>query len=47
MTYEKDGVYLTVYRPADFLSRVNELDLIKQINKRKLRIIMLLLFQKQ
>ncbi|NLM75506.1 MAG: DUF342 domain-containing protein [Clostridiaceae bacterium] len=37
LTYEKDGVYLTVYRPADFLSRVNELDLIKQINKKKIK----------
>ncbi|HBR03183.1 MAG TPA: DUF342 domain-containing protein [Ruminiclostridium sp.] len=37
LTYEKDGVYLTVYKPADFTSRVSEDDLLHLINRKKIR----------
>ncbi len=37
ITYEKDGVYLTVYKPVDLLSRVNEADILNLIQKRKIR----------
>lgn len=37
LTYENDGVYLTVYKPLDFLSRINEIDLINLIHKKKIK----------
>ncbi|NMA65995.1 MAG: DUF342 domain-containing protein [Clostridiaceae bacterium] len=37
LTYEKDGVYLTVHKPENFFSRVNESELVSLINKKKIR----------
>ncbi len=37
ITYEKDGVYLVVYKPTDFFSRVTENDLLNIINKKRIR----------
>lgn len=37
LTFEKDGVYLIVYKPADFFSRLNENDLLNIIHRKKLR----------
>jgi len=37
LTYEKDGVYLTVYKPADFFSRVNEQEVIRYINDKRIK----------
>lgn len=36
LTYETDGVYLTVYKPIDFLSRVSETDVLNLIHKKKI-----------
>ncbi len=37
LTYEKDGVYLTVYKPLDFFSRANETDIFNLIRKKKIQ----------
>lgn len=37
ITYEKDGVYLTVYKPKGLVSRVNDTDIITVINRKKIR----------
>ena len=37
LTYEKDGVYLTVYKPADFFSRVSESDVLNLIRMKKIQ----------
>lgn len=37
ITYEKDGVFLTVFKPADFLSKVNENDLLNLIHRKRIR----------
>jgi uncharacterized protein (DUF342 family) len=37
LTYENDGVYLTVYKPLDFFSRVSESDVLNLIRKKKIQ----------
>ncbi len=37
LTYEKDGVYLTVSKPVDFFSRINETDFLSLIHRKKIR----------
>lgn len=37
LNYEKDGVYLTVFKPLDFFSRVNEADVLNLIRKKKIQ----------
>ncbi len=37
LTYEKDGVYLTVYKSVDFSSRVNEAELISILNRKRIK----------
>ena len=37
LTYEKDGVYLTVYKPQDLASKVSDTDIINTINRKKIR----------
>lgn len=37
LTYEKDGVFLTVYKPVDFLTRINETDFLNLIHRKKIR----------
>jgi uncharacterized protein (DUF342 family) len=36
LTYESDGVYLTIYKSVDFLSRISETDLMNIIHKKKI-----------
>lgn len=37
LTFENDGVYLTVYKPLDFFNRVNETDILNIIRKKKIQ----------
>lgn len=37
ITYQEDGVYLTVYPPVDFLRKVNENELLVMITKKKIQ----------
>ncbi|MGI6086130.1 MAG: DUF342 domain-containing protein [Acetivibrionales bacterium] len=37
LTFENDGVYLTVYKPLDFFSRVSESELLNIIRKKKIQ----------
>lgn len=37
LTYEKDGVYLTVHKSVDFSSRINETELLNVLNRKKIR----------
>ncbi|HHY63562.1 MAG TPA: DUF342 domain-containing protein [Clostridiaceae bacterium] len=37
ITYEKDGVYLTVYRLPDFFSRVSDTEVLNYIRKKKIQ----------
>lgn len=37
ITYEKDGVYLTVYKPMDFFSRVSDTEVLNYIRKKKIQ----------
>lgn len=37
IVYQEDGVYLTVYPPIDFLSKVNENELLNLITKKKIQ----------
>ncbi|NLB78390.1 MAG: DUF342 domain-containing protein, partial [Clostridiaceae bacterium] len=37
LTFENDGVYLTVYKPLDFFNRVNETDILNIIRKKRIQ----------
>lgn len=37
ITYEQDGVYLTVFKPTDFFTRISENDLLNVVHKKKIR----------
>lgn len=37
LTFEKDGVYLTVFKPLDFFSRVNENDILNVLRKKRIQ----------